>query len=47
MKGGNIVIKVDEPSYIIGVCSITPRVDYAQGNRFDVNLDTIDDLHII
>lgn len=45
MKGGNIVIKVDEPSYIIGVCSITPRVDYAQGNRFDVNLDTIDDLH--
>nr|DAX10672.1 MAG TPA: Major capsid protein [Bacteriophage sp.] len=45
MKGGNIVIKVDEPSYIIGLCSITPRIDYAQGNRFDTSLDTIDDLH--
>jgi hypothetical protein len=26
-KGGNVVIKVDEPSYIIGIISLTPRCD--------------------
>ena len=36
---------MDEPSYIIGIVSITPRIDYSQGNRFDVDLDTLDDLH--
>ena len=45
LKGGTIKIKIDEPSYIIGIVSITPRVDYSQGNRFDVDLDTLDDLH--
>ena len=30
-KGGKLVIKVQEPSYIIGIVSITPRVDYSQG----------------
>ena len=30
---------------IIGLVSITPRIDYSQGNRFDVNLDTLADLH--
>ena len=44
-KGGKIVIKVDEPSYIIGIVSLTPRVDYSQGNKWDVNLKTLDDLH--
>lgn len=44
-KGGKIVIKVDEPSYIIGIISLTPRVDYSQGNRWDANLETMDDLH--
>lgn len=44
-KGGNITIKIDEPSYIIGLVSLTPRVDYSQGNRWDVDLETIDDLH--
>ena len=32
-KGGNVTIKIDEPSYIIGIVSITPRIDYTQGNR--------------
>ena len=44
-KGGNIVIHVDEPSYIMGIVSLTPRIDYSQGNKWDVNLDTLDDLH--
>ena len=44
-KGGQISIKVDEPSYIIGIVSLTPRVDYSQGNDWDVNLLTMDDLH--
>lgn len=44
-KGGKINIKVDEPSYIMGIVSITPRVDYSQGNQWDVNLQTMDDFH--
>lgn len=44
-KGGNIVFKADEPGYIFCISSITPRVDYFQGNEWDLYLDTIDDLH--
>ncbi len=44
-KGGRIKIKVDEPSYIMGIVSITPRIDYSQGNKWDVNLETMNDLH--
>lgn len=44
-KGGTVVIKVSEPSYIIGIISLTPRLDYSQGNKWDVNLDTMDDFH--
>ena len=44
-KGGHIIAKVDEPSYLIGIVSITPRIDYSQGNKWDVNLKTMDDLH--
>lgn len=44
-KGGKIVIKVTEPSVIMGIASITPRVDYSQGNDWTVHLDTMDDLH--
>lgn len=29
----------------MGIVSITPRIDYCQGNKWDVNLETIDDLH--
>ena len=44
-KGGMISFKVDEPSYVIGIASLTPRIDYSQGNNFDVNLKTMDDFH--
>ena len=44
-KGGKIKIKVDEPSYIIGLVSITPRIDYSQGNKWDTSLKTMNDLH--
>lgn len=44
-KGGRLTIKIDEPSYIIGIVSLTPRIDYCQGNRFDYFLTTLDDLH--
>lgn len=46
-KGGNnIHIKCDEPCYIIGIASITPRICYSQGNDWDMTeLDTLDDLH--
>lgn len=44
-KGGQITIKVSEPCYIIGLVSITPRVDYSQGNRWDTRLKTMDDFH--
>lgn len=44
-KGGKVVAKVSEPSYIMGIVSITPRIDYSQGNDWDINLQTMDDLH--
>ena len=33
-KGGKVVVKVDEPSYLIGIVSLTPRIDYSQGNNW-------------
>lgn len=45
-KGGQIRIKVNEPCYIMGVVSLTPRLDYSQGNEWDVNLKTMADLHV-
>lgn len=44
-KGGKIYIKVDEPSVILGIVSLTPRIDYSQGNHWSVNLRTMDDFH--
>ena len=44
-KGGIINIKVNEPSIIMGIVSITPRIEYSQGNDWTVNLKTFDDLH--
>ena len=44
-KGGKIKIKVSEPSYIIGIVSLTPRIDYSQGNKWDVNLKNMNDFH--
>lgn len=44
-KGGKVVAKIDEIGYIMGIVSITPLIDYSQGNEWDVNLNTIDDFH--
>lgn len=46
IKGGNIEVNIKEPSFIIGIASITPRVDYSQGNKwFMTELQSMDDLH--
>lgn len=44
-KGGDIIFKADEPGYIICITSITPRVDYFQGNDWDCYLENMDELH--
>lgn len=44
-KGGDVRIKVDEESYMMVIASITPRIVYNQGNRWDMNLKSLDDLH--
>jgi hypothetical protein len=44
-KGGYIVAKFDEPCYLIGIISLTPRVDYSQGNDWDMKLYNMNDLH--
>ena len=44
-KGGRLKFKCSEPCYIIGIVSITPYVDYYQGNSFDWHLDNMDELH--
>lgn len=44
-KGGKVVVKVDEPIYITGYVSLTPRIDYSQGNSWLGQIFTMDDLH--
>ena len=45
LNSGHIHYQCEEPGYIMGLMAITPMVDYSQGNDFDLNLQTIDDLH--
>lgn len=43
---GHVIIKVNEPSIIMGIVSITPRLDYSQGNKwFLTELQSMNDLH--
>lgn len=44
-KGGYVELDAKEAGYLMGVVSLTPRLDYTQGNSFDMNLKTMDDLH--
>lgn len=44
-KGGKVKIKINEPSLIMGIVSLTPRVCYSQGNDWHVNLDNMGELH--
>ena len=34
-----------EPCFIMGIGSITPRIDYSQGNEFFNEFQTLDDIH--
>lgn len=42
---GRLHFQVEEPGYVMGIMAITPMIDYSQGNDFDLNLLTMDDLH--
>ena len=44
-NSGHIHYQCEEPGYIMGLAAITPMIDYSQGNDFDLNLQTIDDIH--
>lgn len=45
-RGGNINIKIKEPSMIIAIASIIPYVDYSQGNDWEIaQIKTLEDLH--
>lgn len=44
-KGGKIRVKADEPSYVMGIVSLTPRIDYTQGNKWSIDLKTMNDFH--
>ena len=45
-KGGIINIKCNEPCYIMGIVSLTPRVDYSTVNKWDINLKNMGELHV-
>ena len=45
LNNGHVHYQCEEPGYIMGLIAITPMIDYSQGNDFDLNLQTIDDLH--
>lgn len=44
-SGRGLKIKCTEPSMIIALGSITPRIDYSQGNKWWTRLETMDDFH--
>lgn len=44
-SGRGLKIKCTEPSMIMALGSITPRVDYSQGNKWWARLETMDDFH--
>ena len=45
-KGGKMKIRINEPSYIMGIVSISPQnLDYSQGNDWDVNLKNYGEFH--
>lgn len=44
-SGRGLKIKCAEPSMIMALGSITPRVDYSQGNKWWTRLETMDDFH--
>ena len=44
-SGRGLSIKCTEPSMIMALGSITPRIDYSQGNKWWTRLENMDDFH--
>lgn len=45
-KGGRVVVKCNEACFIIGIVSLTPRINYTQGNEWYLtDLKSMDDFH--
>lgn len=44
-SGRGLKIKCTEPSMVMALGSITPRVDYSQGNKWWTRLESMDDFH--
>lgn len=44
-KGGQFELEVKEDCIIMGLCIITPRIDYSQGNKWFMSLQNNDQLH--
>lgn len=44
-SGRGLKVKCTEPSMIMALGSITPRIDYSQGNKWWTRLQTMDDFH--
>lgn len=44
-KGGKIRVQIDEPGMIMVIVSLTPHIDYYQGNKWWTRLKTMDDWH--
>lgn len=46
LNGGKIrVANYEEPSFLMGIFSITPRIDYAQGNKWFTRILNMDEWH--
>lgn len=43
--GGKVHVQVDEASYVMVLAHIVPKLDYSQGNDWDGDLKTMEDLH--
>lgn len=44
-SGRGLKIKCTEPSMIMALGSITPRIDYSQGNKWWTRMESMDDFH--
>lgn len=44
-KGGMVRFRAEEHGYVMVIVSLTPRIDYHQGNKWWTKLETMDDLH--
>lgn len=44
-RGGHLTVRTDEIAVMMGLFSLTPRIDYSQGNAWYTHLETMDDFH--